>query len=112
MEQKELEYIKLASAHATQHSKDGVKGDWSIEENITNDRLFTLPKHLSDTAVFSILNSARKYELEAWNSGITFQKNINNDFLSSKIKNLQKINLALIEENERLSDVLDHLTKG
>ena len=109
---KELEYIKLASAHATQHSNGGKKGDWSIEANITNERLFTLPKHLSDTAVFAILASAREYELIAWNEGIKFQKSKQNTLLTERIEKLKDINKALIEENERLATVLDKLSKG
>ena len=106
------EHIKLSSAHITQHTKDGVKGDWSVEENITNFRLGTLPRNLSDLNASAILNFARKYELEAWNAGIKFQKNINNEFLTDKIEKITEVNHALIEENERLAEVLDKLTQG
>ena len=112
MENKSDEYIKLASAHMTQHTVDGVKTEWSVEENITNDKLGSLPKNLSQHAVSGIMEFARHYELEAWNAGIKFQKSINNDFLTSQIKNLKHINNALIEENERLAEVLDKLTQG
>lgn len=112
MEDKHHEYIKLSSAHITQHTKDGMKGDWSVEENITNDRLFTLPRNLSDNAAFSILNSAQFFELEAWNAGIKFQKTKQNEFLNDKITQLKFVNKALIEENERLAEVLDKLTQG
>lgn len=106
------EYIKLSSAHMTQHSKDGMKTDWSVEANITNERLFTLPKNLSDTAAYAILEIGRQYELEAWNAGIKFQKTKQNEYLSTQIKELKEINEALVEENERLATVLDKLTKG
>ena len=109
---KHHEYIKLSAAHATQHSNQGKKSDWSVEANITNEKLFTLPRRLSDNDVFGILASARKYELIAWNEGIKFQKSKQNDYLVAKIKRLEAINQMLISENEKLAEALDKFTKG
>ena len=108
---KSHEYIKLSSAHITQHTQDGQKTDWSVEANITNERLFTLPKNVSDINAYAILESARKYELIAWNEGIKFQKSKQNEFLTSQIKELKAIQKALIKENEKLADVLDKQIK-
>lgn len=110
MEQKEL--IKLASAHATQLSSKGKKTGWSVEANITNEKLVELPQKLKEQEVFLILNFARKYELEALNIGIDFQKKKNNAYMQEKINLLTRTNEALIEENERLATVLDKMTKG
>ena len=101
------ELIQLSSAHVTQQSIGGEKSEWAIEENITNNRLGTLPRHLSEVDVFAILNLARKYELKAFNSGIDFQKDKNNGYLNDKIKHLMGLNKELSAENERLSEVLD-----
>lgn len=109
---KSLEYIKLSAAHITQHTVDGQKTDWSVEENITNEKLFSLPRNVSDVNAYAILESARKYELIAWNEGIKFQKSKQNEYLTAQINELKIIQKALIKENTKLADVLDKKTKG
>ena len=96
-----MEYIKLQSAHATQISseKNG-KGAWKIRENITSKDLFELPGHISEKDIFTILDFAKKFELEAFNAGIQFGKNIN------------KTNLQIARnENNRLSSILEKQTR-
>ena len=112
MNKQPSELITLSTAHITQHSKGGQKSDWSVEANITNDRLTTLPKTLDEKQVFGILKFARFYELEALNAGIEFQKGKQNEVLLNKNIALKKTVDALVEENERLSTVLDDMTQG
>lgn len=103
------ELIPLQSLHVTQHNNGGVKSDWSVEENITNDRLHTLPARLNEAEVFSITKFAKKYELEAFNKGIDFQKTKQNEYLKSVIKELQFNNDNLAKENVRLANILEKL---
>ena len=103
------ELIDLQSAHMTQHTGENGKTDWSVEKNITNERMTTLPKRLKETEVFSIINFAKKYELIAFNTGIEFQKDKQNAFLTATIKELQKNNQDLADENIRLAGILDNL---
>lgn len=107
MTDEQHEYIDLQSAHVTQYSNDGVKGDWHVRQNITNDDLFVFPPSISDDLMFQILRFARDYELKAFNSGIKFQKNKQNEFLMAQISELKGINSKLASENERLADILE-----
>lgn len=101
--------IDLQSAHMTQHEgKDG-KTDWSVEKNITNERMTLLPSRLNEGEVFSIMRFAKKYELIAFNTGINFQKNKQNTFMKATIKELQKNNSELAAENIRLVGILENL---
>lgn len=102
-----LEHIKLQSAHVTQHTVSGVKGFWSVEENITNEVLQTFPPNISDELMFSILDFARKFELDAFNAGIRLQKNKQNEYLVQQISLLKNANKECVCENERLSTILE-----
>ena len=104
------ELIDLQSAHITQHTNEiAGKTDWSVEKNITNERITTFPKKLKEAEVFSIINFAKKYELIAFNAGIKLQKKRQNDFLAATIKELQQNNQALANENIRLAGILENL---
>lgn len=103
------ELITLQSCHITQKSQDDVKTDWAVEENITNKLLHTLPKKLTDNEVMGVINFAKKYELEAFNIGINFQKEKQNEFLKATILELQNNNDSLAKENTRLATVLEHI---
>ena len=105
------EEIKLANAHVNQHTSNGVRSDWKIEENKTDLPLGELPGRLNEQEVFGILNFARKFELEAFNIGITFGKQKYKETFESTINDYNnKLKLAA-KENERLADALDRLTR-
>ena len=107
-----MEYIQLANAHVNQTTVKGVKTDWSIEENKTNKQLGTLPMNLTDAQVFTILNFARKYELEAFNTGIAFGKKKQSE-TDEKVTGGLKEQLKLAtEENERLASALEIITNN
>lgn len=106
------ELIKLQSAHCTQHTTEGVKGDWKVEENETNKNLATFPPNISDEVMFQILNFARKYELEAFNAGITFQKGKQNAVLQQTINEQLAVIEALGHDNNRLAGIIDEHTQG
>ncbi len=106
------EYILLAHAHVNQITAKGVKGDWKIEANKTNDLLGTLPNSLDESQVFSIMDFVREYELIAFNVGIALgkekQKEIDDRI---ELELTRKLEIAS-EENERLAEVLDKLTRN
>lgn len=106
------EYIKLQTAHCTQHTNEGLKGDWKVEENETNDNLFVFPPNISDELMFQIMNFARKYELDAFNAGINFQKGKQNAVLQQIINEQKAVIEALGHDNNRLAEVIDKQTKG
>lgn len=101
------ELIDLQSANATQLSDDGVKSDWKINKNVTGETLQVFPATITDELMFMVLDFARKYELIAFNEGITFQKGKENEVLAATIAELQQVNAFLIAENSRLADALE-----
>ncbi len=106
------EYIALQSAHVTQHTTDGYKKTpWRVEKNITNEKITELPANLSEAQVFSILNFATKFELIAWNEGIAFGKKKTVEVYNIEIDKLKDVLKLATEENERLANVLDKLTR-
>ena len=105
------ELIKVQNSHVTQHSSGHKKTDWKIEANISNERLGVLPSRLLEAEVFSIMRFIKKYELEAFNTGIKFGKDKQMEIYSPLLEEA-KTNLQLARnENERLAEVLDRLTK-
>lgn len=104
------EFIKMQHAHVNQHTSSGVKGDWKIEANETNEALGILPGRLDHNEVFNILDIARKYELEAFNIGINFgKKEQDKQHLLVRKAYEARIHEA-IKENERLAVALENLT--
>ena len=96
--------IKLQNAHATQHDSDAGKTSWKIEENITNELLYELPSNIKDEDVFTILDFARKYELEALRAGINFQKKNSAFTFGQERDKLLKVIQELELANEKLSN--------
>lgn len=105
------EHIKLANAHVNQHTSNGDKSEWKIEENMTDLPLGELPKRLNHNEVFGILNFARKFELEAFNIGIAFGKEKQKEIDDSIIQDYDNRLKQSVQENERLADALDRLTR-
>jgi len=95
--------IQLQHCHATKEHKDDV---WHVRENITNEELYDLPKEFTESQVFTILDFAKKYELIALNSGITFQKKFDNEKFTKIEKGLLKVIDELKIANEKLADKL------
>lgn len=106
------EYIPLANAHVNQHTTGSEKTDWSIKENKTEKLLGVLPKKLNDKEVFAILNMMRKYEEQAFNTGIDFGKQKVSQLLEPQVAQLKEINRLAGIENERLADALDKEQNG
>ena len=104
--------LKLQACHTTQHSANGVKSDWSIEENITNEVIEVLPKSLADKEALAVVNFAKRHELEAFNIGIKFQKAQQNSYLTAQIQELKQKTEWLENENEKLANALENLTKA
>jgi hypothetical protein len=97
--------IPLANANAFQLTEKGMKSDWMIRENITERELGIFAGRISDQDMFDVLRFARKYELEAFNAGVAFQR----------AKENQRMNLerqAMIDRNNELAETVDRLTRG
>ncbi len=90
--------IKLQNAHVTQITGKKGKGDWEVQENITNELLYELPHTMSESDIFTVLDFARKYELQALNAGIRFQNH--------KFDNERDNLLRVIEEQQQTNDKL------
>jgi len=99
--------LDLATCHITQHTKGSEKTDWVVQLNETNEEVFRLPKKMSEFEVFAIIDFARKYELEAFNKGIEFQKDKQNSVLKITIDSQLNLINKLKSENERLANELD-----
>lgn len=106
-----MEYIKMANAHVNQHTTGAKKTDWIIRENKTEEKLGVLPKKLTDNEVFSILEIIRKYEEDGFNAGIVFGKQKYKNVYDPQLKQLEENIKLARNENERLADILDNITK-
>lgn len=105
------ELIPLKHAHVTQHTSGSEKTNWIIRENKTEKILGEFPKKLNEKEVFSILNMMRKYEGEAFNTGIEFGKKKYKNVFDPKMAQLRENNRRAGIENERLADALDKATR-
>ena len=67
--------LKLQTANAFQETQKGIKQNWILRENITNETLyeFNTPT-ISDKDMFAFLDFMRSAELDAFNIGIQFEK--------------------------------------
>ena len=101
------EYIKLENAHITQHTDGAEKSEWSLEANNTDEKLHQFPNTFTEKQMFNILDFARKYELEAWNSGIKFGRNKAKEIWEKKIELANKQIKYMREENARLAQALE-----
>lgn len=105
------EYIPLQHAHVKQSKTRGVKTDWKVCKNATHEELATLSVDFSDKDIFRILAFSRKFELEAFNIGIDFGKDKQRK-TDTQVKNeLHAKIMALTNENTRLAETLDRVTK-
>lgn len=108
---KHTEFVHLQNAHVNQSTSGHVKSPWSVQMNITNEELAQFPAYIQDKDMFLIMNFAKKFELIAFNEGIGFGKKKQADTFKPFIEEL-KNNLKLAkEENERLAETLDRLTR-
>jgi len=101
---------ELATAYITQHTGQNGKTPWVIF-NTKKEALVELPSHLNEHEAMAILDWARTVELKAFNTGIEYNKNVlhqdNIKSLQEIVRELRRENLVLLEENERIGDILD-----
>ena len=109
--QEAKEYIMLAHAHVNQLTSGGVKSDWDIQANETNESLGKLPSTLNEQQVFAILEFAREHELLAFNEGIILGKDKQKAIDDKIIKQHEEQLAAARDENERLAQALENITK-
>jgi len=106
MEKREL-LIDLQAAHVTQLTdEDGVKSPWFVRQNETNNDLYSLPGHWKEEDVFTTLDFARKFELEALNVGIRYGNKMSVDTFTTEKNNLLKVIEGLTNSNNRLAEKL------
>jgi hypothetical protein len=103
------ELIPLQSSHITQHTNGHIKSEWSVELNMTDERILLLPSKYSDTEVFHIMDFAKKYELEALNIGIQHGKSITVEVYDKKLEDAGRVIEYMKAENEKLAMALEKL---
>jgi len=105
-ERKDL--VHLQHSHTTQLTDgNGKKSEWSVQQNVTDEELYSLPKHWNEATVFTALDFAKEFESIALNSGINHGvKMMTNKYEQEKKELLNIINF-LKEENKKLADTLD-----
>jgi len=104
--------LALATTHVNQYSKGSEKTDYQLQLNETGEVIYEFPKALTDAQMFGIMDFMKKYELEAFNTGIKFQKTKDNKVLKETIDILKGTIDVLEAENDRLANALDISTKG
>ncbi len=108
MENKDL--IHLQHSHTTQHTNElGEKTEWSVQKNITNEELAILPSTWDENTVFTALDFAKVFELEAFNVGINFGVKKMTEKYEAEKDELIKIIRGLEVSNESLANKLGQL---
>jgi len=101
--------IPLAAAHVNQYTTSEGKSPWEVQENETNGLLATLPRNFTEAEVFRVLHFARKFELLAFNIGMTKMKKEATDYFNAEKKKLIRVIDELTKANEKLSEKLGSL---
>jgi hypothetical protein len=104
--------IQLASCNAFQLTEKGKKGDWLIRENITDEELHRFNGRIPDEDMFEILRFARKYEIIAFNAGITMQKEHQCAALQAENDQLRADLGGILARNEELASAVERLSRG
>jgi hypothetical protein len=101
----------LYTSYCKQITHKGVKADWILFDK--NDKeIHRFPKDYTEKKIFEILDFAKKFELDAFNKGVIFQKKMqphNVNALNSVVRQLKNENETLLTENERIGGELDKL---
>lgn len=103
--------IDLQTAHVTQTTGENGRRDWIVYNEARED-IYRLPKEWSEKQVMDCIHFARKFELEAFNKGIAFQKSKNPETiktLQAMVVNLTAEKEIMKQENVKISDELDRL---
>ena len=105
MEEKK-ELIPLQHSNITQLTHKGVKGEWIVKTNITDIKLAELPSKFTEEEVFKVVKFARKFEIEAFNIGINFEKEKSQKLIKEITDKFNNQITIAREENERLATKL------
>lgn len=104
-----MDLIPIQASHVTQHTTGHLKSPWLVKLNSSEVEIAQFPSTYSESEVFYIMDFVRKYELEALNIGITYQKGKTNGALASIIEQQKQLILTLKDENEKLSTLAERL---
>jgi len=99
-------HIDLANCNMHQTDGDKGKSPWYIRRNITGETLHEFPPNINNNLMFNIIGFARKYELIAFNKGMSAQKKLSQEKMIEMTKQFTVQNLSLVAENERLATKL------
>lgn len=106
-----MDIIELANCHITQTTNKGVKSDWKVKKENGED-IAELPKEFTERQAMKVIHFARKFELEAFNIGIRFGKNIKKpELLKDEKSKLLKVIAELTDANTVLAEKLDNFTR-
>ena len=99
--------LDLQSAYTTQVTteKDG-KLNWVVY-NEDRKKLAELPKELNDSQMFAILDFAKEFELQAFNTGMFHMKSQKDDEIKMILDRGNKQLQELRDENARLATKLE-----
>lgn len=103
------EFVKLENAHVTQHTNGHERSEWSLEANMTDEKLWKFPSTFTEEQMFNILDFARAFEKEAWNEGIKFGREKARQIWEPKLKMAEARIEYMKSENIRLSNALENL---
>lgn len=110
MTEENKDLIHLQHAHATQYTNTEGKSAWKVRKNITSEDLAELPGELTEAEVFSIMDFARKFEDIAFNTGISYGKDVVREQQENITAGYKRQLVLFRNENERLADALTRLT--
>ena len=103
------EFIKLENAHVTQYTNGHERSEWSLEANMTDEKLWTFPSTFTENQMFNILDFAREFEKEAWNAGIKFGRDKAKEIWEPKLRMAEARIEYMKKENERLAEALGNI---
>jgi len=104
--------MDLQTAYATQLSDENGKGEWVVY-NTDKVEIYKLPSDWTEKQVMTAIHLGRKFELQAFNNGVIFQKHKAPEEikdLRNIVKNLSADREMIINENMKLANELDKLT--
>ena len=99
--------IELAASSITQHTNGHIRSEWKVYTTGNDRPIMTFPSTYKENEIFNIMDFAKKYELKAFNAGIKFQKDKQNEVLKEIIENQKTLIEALKNDNERLAEALE-----
>lgn len=106
--QKEPKPLQSCQATWVQDQDDNM---WVIRD-ADGKELFQLPARLNEKEVMSIIHAARKYELEAFNTGKEYGSQAMQAVMKNKLVEMDMKIMVLERQNQELAEHLDRIISG